>query len=95
MKKYMCDSEEVRPGDFYPAEAYGHSKTNTLVDIVKVNGKWYALDDWNGECYGQCWQCQGQDSSYPAHENEPNHVFYPVYEVLGEDEFLEAGFVID
>ena len=27
------------------------------IELVKINGKIYALDGWNGEKYLHCWEC--------------------------------------
>lgn len=33
---------------------YGH----TSVDIIKMNGKFYCLSNWNGEQYNRCWEVE-------------------------------------
>lgn len=45
---------------------------NDLIECVKIDGRWYALDGWNGEKWLDCWEvdertftvCQDDKNEY-------------------------------
>lgn len=44
------------------------------IKLVEINGSVYALAGWNGETYGNCWECSGDflmDASERKYEISP------------------------
>jgi hypothetical protein len=58
-------------------ERIGFVKYHPEVELVKIDGIIYALDGWNGEEFGRCWQ-----------HDDPGEKFTvrPVYQAVDEDE---------
>jgi len=45
------------------------------VEIIRIEGKFYALNGWNGTDYGNCWECK---SKYEA-SDDTEYTLTPVY----------------
>ena len=47
------------------------------IEVVEIEGKWYALNGWNGEFYADCWQT---DENTYAIESDKKYEIKPIYE---------------
>lgn len=66
-------------------ESCGNVRGHYDVDIVKINGRRYALDGWNGEKYANAYEVN--EAGHAIDPTGPSHTATPVYKQLGEDEF--------
>ena len=76
---YSPDFYEVAAVEEF--EAIGNWWADSDIELVRLSdGNVYALNEWNGEIYGDCWKCTGDDLMTASSEK---FVLRPVYE---EDE---------
>ena len=59
------------------------------IELVKINGKIYALDGWNGEKYLHCWECI--DRFTAANDN----IEYEIRPIYNSDETIDEVEIID
>lgn len=49
---------------------------NSSVELVEIEGKVYALHGWDGEKWGDCWECVGDDQMEKSKERYVIRPFY-------------------
>ena len=54
---------------------------NKEIEVVEINGRWFALYGWNGEAYLDCWET---DEHTFSKEDGKVYEIKPVYEGIGE-----------
>lgn len=54
---------------------------NSNIEVVEIDGRWFALDGWNGECYLNCWET---DENTFNIEDGKHYQLMPVYDGIGE-----------
>ncbi len=50
---------------------------DTDIDVVEINGEFYALHGWNGEKYTEAWKCIDR---FTAAEDSKKYEVKPVYD---------------
>lgn len=64
---------------------------NTDIEVVEIDGRWYALNGWNGESYLDCWETD--EHTFTMGDGKVYKIS-PVYEQTVEDEFEIVDYVI-
>ena len=59
------------------------------IELVRINGKIYALDGWNGEKYLHCWECIDR---FTAADDNAEYEIRPIY---NSDETIDEVETID
>jgi hypothetical protein len=59
------------------------------IDLVKINGKVYALYGWNGEEWAKSWECTGNQYMDSSKET---YVIKPIYEEDADGDFEIVGY---
>ena len=54
---------------------------NNDIDVVKINGRWFALSGWNGEIYVNCWET---DENTFYLEDGKRYDIKPIFKGVGE-----------
>lgn len=57
---------------------------NKEIEVVKIDGRWFALYGWNGEMYSHCWEV---DENTFALKNEQEYEIIPVYKENADGDF--------
>ena len=58
--------------------------SDSNIELVKINGKIYALDGWNGEKYLHCWECIDR---FTAADDNAEYEIRPIYD--SSDEIID------
>ena len=58
--------------------------SDSNIELVKINGKIYALDGWNGEKYLHCWECIDR---FTAADSNTEYEIRPIYNSDGSFDF--------
>ena len=61
------------------------------IELVNIDGVVYALNNWNGETYNNCWICTG-DNLMDASDDE--YIIKPIYKEVDEDEFEIIDYIV-
>ena len=61
------------------------------IELVEIDGIVYALNNWNGETYNNCWICSGENLMDASQEE---YTIKPIYKEIGEDEFQIIDYII-
>lgn len=64
---------------------------NKEIEVVEIDGRWFALYGWNGEAYCDCWET---DEHTFCLEDGKSYEIRPVYKEISEDEFEIIGYEI-
>lgn len=57
------------------------------IELVEIDGVVYALNEWNGETYLDCWECTGDDN---MEVGKDGIAITPIYsEEMNEDEIYD------
>ena len=64
---------------------------NKNIELVEIGGIVYALNNWNGETYNNCWICLGENLMDASQEE---YTIKPIYKEIGEDEFQIIDYII-
>ena len=67
---------------------------NKEIEVVKINGKWYALNGWNGEVYTDCWETEEPTYGTSHDVLEDNIAIRPIYKEIEEDNFELVGYEV-
>ncbi|MFS0643732.1 hypothetical protein [Siminovitchia sp. 179-K 8D1 HS] len=70
-------------------EKVGTWWANREIELIKIDGKVYALDGWNGEKYLDCWECIGDEYM----EVGEQYIITPIIEVF-DDEFKTVKYEV-
>lgn len=55
----------------------GNWWSDKSIDLLQMeDGKVYALNNWNGECWLECWECLGK---YHIDSSEVEYTIIPIY----------------
>ena len=54
---------------------------NKEIEVVEINGRWFALSGWNGEVYLHCWETDEQTFDI---EDDQEYKIKPIYQGIGE-----------
>ena len=60
---------------YAPYKHVGYWMNDGNHEIIKLNGRFYALSGWNGEEYGHCWECQTKAKA----KDDKEYTLRPVY----------------
>ena len=64
----------------------GNWWNNKDIELLQMeDGKIYALNDWNGECWLNCWECLGE---YNMNSSDDEYIITPIYKgenIVGYD----------
>ena len=69
-------TEVIKPADFRTPHIIG-KWAGSDIDVVEIDGSFYALDGWNGEKYLHCWKCIDRFTAAPDGEE---YEIRPVYD---------------
>ena len=58
--------------------------SDSNIELVKINGKIYALDGWNGEKYLHCWECIDR---FTVADDNAEYEISPIYD--SSDEIID------
>lgn len=64
------------------------------IEVVEINGKWYALNEWNGEIYTDCWETEEPTYGTSCDVLEDNIAIRPIYKEIEEDNFELVGYEV-
>lgn len=67
---------------------------NKEIEIVEINGKWYALNGWNGEVYTDCWETEEPTPGTACNVIDNNIEIRPIYKEIEEDNFEITGYEV-
>ena len=59
-------------------------------ELVKIDGKIYALYGWNGEHYNSCWEVA--ENLIDVIDEKQEYTIAPIHEEVEEDEFEIVGY---
>ncbi len=62
---------------------------NNNIDVVEIEGRWFALYGWNGYEYTDCWETD--ENTSPLVDNKIYSI-KPIYKELEDDEFEVIGY---
>lgn len=62
------------------------------IEVVEIEGRFIALDGWNGEKYLDCWEVEEVVGDTAFGVKEDGLEVQPVYEEVGEDDFEVTGY---
>lgn len=54
---------------------------NPNINVIEINGRWFALSGWNGEKYCDCWVT---DENTFSLEDGKIYEITPIYQGIGE-----------
>lgn len=57
-------------------------KTWNGVEVVEIDGRYFALDGWNGEIWGKCWKvipAENLDDVFDDAGGKANIIIRPIY----------------
>lgn len=55
---------------------------NSDIEVVEINGRWFALYGWNGEAYLDCWETD--ENTFNVYDGKVYEIA-PVYQANGDD----------
>ena len=55
--------------------------SNKNIEVVEIDGRWFALYGWNGEAYYNCWET---DENTIAIDSDNKYEIKPIYQGIGE-----------
>lgn len=61
--------------------------------IISDGSKFYVLNSWNGEVYGDCWEVK--DSKGLDRVNDKSYTIKPIYKEVEEDEFEIVDYIVE
>lgn len=64
---------------------------NSDIEVVEIDGRWFALDGWNGDYYDNCWETD--ENTFNIEDGECYEI-KPVYQEIDEDEFEIVNYEI-
>ena len=64
------------------------------IEVVEIEGKWYALYGWNGEIYMDCWETEKPTHGTSHDVLEDNIAIRPIYKEIEEDNFELVGYEV-
>lgn len=65
---------------------------NKEIEVVEINGKWYALNGWNGEAYTDCWETEEPTYGTACEVLNDNITVKPIYKKYNEQQFDVIGY---
>lgn len=72
-------------------EEYGTWWNSREIELIKKDGKIYALNGWNGEEYTDCWEVGGK---YETEIIKEGIYARPIYEEIDKDEYETIDYKI-
>ena len=67
---------------------------NKEIEIIEINGKWYALNGWNGEVYADCWETEEPTHGTACDVLKDNITIRPIYKECNEQQFDVKGYEV-
>ena len=61
------------------------------IELVEIDGIVYALNNWNGGTYNNCWICSGENLMDASKEE---YTIKPIYKEVAEDEFKIMDYIV-
>lgn len=61
------------------------------IELVEIDGIVYALNNWNGETYDNCWICSGE---YLMDASKEEYTIKPIYKEVSEEEFEIIDYIV-
>ena len=61
------------------------------IELVDIDGVVYALNNWNGETYNNCWICTGANL---MDASDDEYIIKPIYKEVDEDEFEIIDYIV-
>ena len=61
------------------------------IELVEIDGIMYALNNWNGEIYNNCWICLGENLMDASKEE---YTIKPIYKEVAEDEYKIIDYIV-
>ena len=72
-------------------EVVGKWWNDKNIELVKIDNEVYALNNWNGESYLNCWKCSGK---YFTEASKEEYIIIPKYEEIEEENFQLIGYEV-
>ena len=61
------------------------------IEVVEIDGRWFAVYGWNGEMYYDCWET---DENTFSLEDSKTYTIKPICTEVYEDEFEIVGYML-
>ena len=61
------------------------------IELIEIDGIVYALNNWNGETYNNCWICSGENLMDASQEE---YTIKPIYKEIAEDEYKIIDYIV-
>lgn len=94
MKNYLLRGQKITESEAVEiaskSERVGIWWNNNDIELVKIDGKIYALDGWNGEKFTHCWECIDE---LTAADPNAEYNIAPVYQE-DDEEYEIIGYVL-
>lgn len=64
---------------------------NKEIEVVEINGRWFALCGWNGETYLDCWETD--ENTFNVEDGKVYEI-KPMYNQIEDDDYEVVNFEI-